>query len=466
MPAPTLPEIPNNANAAAGFGSSSASVFNAMQSALNQEAARQATRDAQQVTQDHQDQQDYFKAIQDGWVPAQAQTRMAGGMIDRTQPSSPNQDPNRMATIGKRQMYKPTDLESGKTMIPFGGLGDALKQGGAWDGKTPMTSEQTHSAMMAINEAQPKDEPSEYDNSGKYIDSRTGQPVAGFVGKKSHKFFPITFGDSAQPQAPASGGGLAGDLSAGAAAQSAPAPASPFSAAGAQPAQPGAAPTGAGAPGGPFTFAPPEKPDQQTPIQGYVGPRGFPLVNDKTSGKVKELDLPAGSKPALNANQEELSKDRKSREAQSNADRAERTGERTAATAEKAKATFRGIETTKKKAIAEAVKEYRKSMEVAVSPKDKKEALDTLRSGIDDAQTEYEGTSDDETGNHTTHNAWGKTYNPDGPQESPGRGGAATHAPPPASVTQGLGAGTHTFGNGQVWKKGADGSMTYVSGGQ
>jgi len=97
-------------------------------------------------------------------------------------------------------------------------------------------------------------------------------------------------------------------------------------------------------------------------------------------------------------------------------------------------------------------------------------------------QNKFEQDVSEATGNDIPHNDWAdrmqefpasgtaskgtKTAQPVKPAQPAQRTAApAAHAPPPATVTNGLAAGTHTFGNGQVWKKGADGSMVYVSGG-
>jgi hypothetical protein len=437
---PSLPSAVNGAGAAAGAASGAASVFNAIQSAANQEANRRATLAAQQTTQDQKDQEDYVRAIQEGWVPADNEQAVPGtqisqgtaskSMIART-PTSSNQDPNRIATIGGKRMYKPTDLEAGKAFVPHGGLGDALMQGAGWDGKTPMTQEQSHSLMMAINEAQPKDEPSEYDNSGKYIDSKTGKPVPGFVGKKTHKFFPIDFSAAAAPAQPPAqpppdtGGGMPGgafDLTQGLTPSGTPAgrptlmtPPEPGTA---QPAQPGAAqPPASGA--SPFSFAlpeKPEKPDVSQILPGQVGPNGGPLIYDKNTQTIKEIPIPKGSKAVLNANQEELSKDRKSREAMSAADRAERAGERKDTRDEKTKATFRGFETTKQKAIDKANQTYRIAIGHAGDGPDtgsvqlRKDALENLRSDLEDAQSEYRRNIQGETGNDPGENNWPADY--------------------------------------------------------
>lgn len=45
------------------------------------------------------------------------------------------------------------------------------------------------------------------------------------------------------------------------------------------------------------------KENNESPIPGYQGPKGGPLVRDTKSGKVTELELPAGSKPALTEEQ-------------------------------------------------------------------------------------------------------------------------------------------------------------------
>lgn len=296
-------------------GSGEAALLNGLNAAANQEADRQQRQAAAQAVQDHQNQQDIVQAMNAGWVLADAETRTPEGMIDRSKPSTPDQDPSRIQSIGGKRMYKPTDLQAGKAFVPHGGLADALMQGGGWDGKTPLTDTQSHSLMMAINEAQPKDERSVYDNSGKYIDAKTGKGVPGFIGEKTHKFFPIDLsggGGSPQPgpaqaPAPSSGGAPGGafDLTRGLT----PTPAQPG-------AQPGAAPAGADSA---FSFAPPEKPekpDVQSILPGQQGPNGGVLVFDKNSQSVKEVPLPKGSKATMTPAQTEADKDRHVRQSE------------------------------------------------------------------------------------------------------------------------------------------------------
>jgi hypothetical protein len=72
----------------------------------------------------------------------------------------------------------------------------------------------------------------------------------------------------------------------------------------------------------------PEKQDTQNPLPGYVGPKGGPLVRDTKTGKVNELDLPAGSKPALTEEQKARKSEFDTAEAERRANRDGRESDR------------------------------------------------------------------------------------------------------------------------------------------
>lgn len=510
-------------------------LLNGLNEAARQQAVFQQTQQKQQADQDRQDQQDYFHAVQDGWVPAPEQRMGAQsasvlqsptggkpvaaaaspGLIVRdpnapkpaADPNSPfSYDPSRMATIGKKQMYKPTDAESGKSFVPTGQLGDALRTAG-WDGKTAITPEQSHGIIQALDEAQPKDEAYEYDASGKYRDAKTGLPVPGFIGKKTKKFYPIDLSGGAAPAAqtpvdpsrptlttPSTPGASAnGPFNTAAQPEMAPAAASP-----------GAAPGATR--GGAFSFAPPEKadkPDVSQIIPGMVGPNGGLVMFDKGNQSTKEIPLPKGSKPVMTAAQTEADKDRHVTQARLAEDTATRLS---AADQKKADDAAKAVATVKAKhdAFQSAEKDQWDLRERYANLADPTKNPDqttvnlpsynaktgeitdgaqrTMNPGLRQSMLEQSKQAErkalDQQGyakGVRKSMGWGEFAAAAGQPTQPSAAPAAqapkttrpaVHPAPPANVTKGLAPGRHTFGNGQTWQKGADGSMVYVSGGQ
>lgn len=488
MPFPTLMQG-NPAPDPGEFTAAAASVRNALHAAANQQAEqkRLADKDAQA-----QAQKDFADRIQMAKLGATQDTESSGS----THPNGPtlklgDQNPDSVtqarkgATIkdpqGGGDWYVPTAEEKAtkkaandpENFVPTGQLGAALQAGGGWDGKKAMTPAQSHALMQSINIAQEqlKGEPFHIDLSGKFT-GPDGKPAGVLIGEKTGKVRMLDLsGMNGAPAQP----GAAGPATPGAATGG------PFDTSQAQSVAPGDTvdmqnrtqspgygfSPKKGAPGasanGPFSFAPPEKPDTESVVTGYQGPRGFPLVRSKT-GKVSELDLPEGSKPALNANQTELDKDRHSREAIAEKEFNIRKGERDESKAERearskmTPATARLIVKTKADAITKANDDYASAIQVD-NPEVRKAAVAARHQAIQAAQGEYEESLSGATGKDIPHNDWAEK-----PDYTDAK--SATPQAPPASVTKGLAPGTHTFGNKQVWKKGKDGTMTYVSGGQ
>jgi hypothetical protein len=424
-----------------------------MMAAANQQATQQRLAAQAQAAQDQRDQTARYRALQAGWEPVQAETRMPGGMIDRTKPLNPNADPKRQKMmIGGQLMSKPTEVESGKAYIPKeGSLMYNLHMAQGWDGKSPVTASESHSLAMAVNEAESQlNEPVEIDATGRFRDA-DGNPAAVAIGKRTHTVQPLRNmrGGAAQP---ASGAGLPGGAFDGAAAQPNAAPAQPASAfpftppdqAAAQTATP-AVPTvptrptlkrrepgdaqGAGLPGGafdgtaapapaggPFSFALPEKaakePRKETAddwVRIITDPESDPAEKTRATNALALWRAPGT----------ESDKDRDLTRAAIAGDRAERRSERDQTRAEAQKKIFRGFEATKKKSIDTANKEYRKALAVAFTPEDKKAAADQLRSDVDDAQKEYEIAIGGETGQDVPHNNWAAGIQPEPDAKDP-----------------------------------------------
>lgn len=504
MPFPTLMQG-NPAPDPGEFTAAAASVRNALHAAANQQAEqkRLADKDAQA-----QAQKDFADRIQMAKLGATQDTESSGS----THPNGPtlklgDQNPDSVtqarkgATIkdpqGGGDWYVPTAEEKAtkkaandpENFVPTGQLGAALQAGGGWDGKKAMTPAQSHALMQSINIAQEqlKGEPFHIDLSGKFT-GPDGKPAGVLIGEKTGKVRMLDLsgmnGAPAQPGAagPATPGAATGGPFDTSQAQSvAPgdtvdmqnrtqSPGYGFSPKQGAPGvkSPGASPNGA------FTFKLPDKPEKEP--RKETADDWVRIMTDPASDP-KEVTRATAALKLWRAPGTEADKDRHAAAADRAGDRAERKQERAETADEKKKATFRGIETVKRKALAEAQKTYRKSLETAIDPESKKAAAEQLRSDVNDAQNEYESSIGDETGNKISHNDWAKGVAKDTPAAKdtpkttakpaqPVAAKAVTHEAPPASVTKGLAPGTHTFGNGQVWKKGADGSMVYVSGGQ
>ena len=325
-----FPSLPSGNNpytgAAAGYAGASASVLNALDAAVNQHASRQAATkrqaDVDATTAAQRDFENQRQMMTEGAVP----TQTYGGDSQPTpgRPTLRTAEPNPDAQGEGQQVtdpsgktwYVPTqgekDKKSGKTFIPTGGLASALQAGGAWDGKTPISAEQSHSLMMSLNEAQPKDEPWDLDTSGKFLDAN-GKPAAVMIGKKTKTVQALNL-SGAQPSQPNAAQGTPGSAPGGAFDQSQlPPEGSPLRGTGPSGMTP---PANGATPGGPFTFSPTSKMDAQQMLEGVTGPKGGKLVWDKNKNTISEVEMPAGSKGTLTAAQAEADKDRHVRQSE------------------------------------------------------------------------------------------------------------------------------------------------------
>ena len=290
---------------------------------------------------------------------------------------------------GQTPLYKPTEQESGKTYIPGGQVAQIAKLAG-WDGKTPVTADFSHALMLAYNEAQPKDEPSHIDTSGKFLD-KDGNPVPVMIGDKTGRVRLLDLSGvknaSAQPSAQPSTPGAANG--------------GPFDTSGAQtaPAPPAAA-QGTGA--SPFTFAPKEPADKSlhfekdTDDEGNVTTRAFDAATaelvsrrtEKIGPKRKDPDAPAAPKPMSAALKVQIAK-------------------------------------TKATALAKAETEYKKALSTAITPQDREDAAAERQASWRAAQDEYEQSISTATGQDVPHNPWADG----GPVQTPPPAAAKTAAP-------------------------------------
>ena len=348
----------------------------------------------QAQAQQTQDAHDRVSAMQNGWVSADALTKTSSGLIDRTQPAQPNQDPGRIQVIGGQRMYKKTDAEQnaekGETFVPGGQLGDALKTAG-WDGKTAITPQQSHTLMQALHAAQPEgNEPYNIDTSGKFKDAR-GNAVPVTIGQKTGVVRPLDLsgGSSAyqqQKQGPIPAGTMIPTAGSGQQTQ--------------------------------FAIDKPDKADSQQILEGLTGPNGGKVVYDKNTQKTFEVLLPTGSKPSLNAAQTEADADRHAARNDRNADRADRKADRETAREDRqakppSPAQLRMVTTAKQKALAKANDEYQEATSpvggpggLPASETDKANAAKVLRQAHVQAQTDYEDSLGTLTGKQVEHNDW------------------------------------------------------------
>lgn len=447
--------------AVADNSSAASSLLNRLSAAANQQATQQRLQANTQAAQDRQDQQDYFRAIQDGWVPAQAETRLPGGLIDRTQPTQPNMDPKRMATIGRKQMYKPTDAEALNDTNSFS-LSDDLAAEAQKAGLTnikagtryPKADMQALDARLAAWHKQNDPKPPVRQEINFNGQDASGNPSPFAVDPTTLKSSPVNLPDGVT---------LPTKLKA-------------------------------------------EKPDVSQMIPGQQGPNGGMLIYDKNDQEIREVPYPKGSKPVLNAAQTEADKDRHAR--QSELDDARSTRLSTAEQVREEKASkdheAAGLKKEAMQGMAQGFYDAAGTQPggtyfpprfvngivvpgpATLMPTDKDQIADRQKA-LKTAAQGFEKTA-------KTHQAeqkriekargWGEFAPAQAAQPSaapvakpvvaaakpvaaaaPAKP-AADPAAPPASVTQGLAPGTHTFGNGQTWRKGADGSMKYVSGGR
>jgi hypothetical protein len=416
---PPLPSASNPyAAEAAGFASSAHAILNSLKAAHYQQQELQARQAQQAITQQHQDETERREAFNQGWVPAETQTPDPSGLIRRD--SVPGQDPSRIETFGGRRFYKPTDVEAGKAYVPpEGSLMYNLHIANGWDGKTPVTAQQSHQLAMAVNEAESRlHEPFDIDTSGKFT-GPDGKPVPVAIGRKTGKvtLLDLGGGNAAPAQDPEFDEHKGGAMPA-----TAGMPGGPFAAAvPAQPAQPATQMSG-GMPGGPFTAGAPAQPGAAPQIGFAVKPPAAKERKETPDDWIRMITDPATdpaekkrAQAALDlarAPGTESDKDRDLTRQSLQADRAERRSEREETKTEGEKKTFRGIEATKQKAISDATKAYRKKLDTALTPEDKQSALDDFRSDLDEAQRAYENAGDIETGNRTPHDPWAQTYDP------------------------------------------------------
>jgi hypothetical protein len=383
--------------AAEGAGSAAASIYNSLVSAANQKGNLIARQQQQQTVQAHQDLQDQLRAFSEGWIPADKETRLPGGLIDRTQPSTQGQDPSRILNVGGKRMYKPTEQESGKAFVPTGGLADALKSAG-WDGKNPITPEHSHSILLALEAAQPKDEGWDIDVSGKFKDPQ-GNPVPVAIGRKSHKVTVLNMGGMA-PQGYADQNLPEGNLPGGPTvenAQRAP-----------QPQQ--QAPQGAGSPGGPFSFALPEKPEKEPP-------RKEPHYADSDRGDVTGIVFdPASGTFTKGATFKGVGTQHKDPNA-------------AAGPKPPTAAALRSIRQRKDRDITAANSAFKRAISTADegSP-ERSQAVSDYHDALRKAQEDYEQNISEATGNDIPHDPWADNL-PD-TYRIPGAGATATPAQP------------------------------------
>ncbi len=481
--------------AVASTSSAASSLLNGLNAAAEGQAAQQRLQANTQAAQDRQDQQDYFKAVQDGWVPAQAETRLPGGLIDRSQPAQANMDPARMATIAGRQMYKPTaseqeqaGLNDSNSFIPSGQLGDMLAKAGVKPGSRIKAGD-SHSILQALNDSQ-MEEPYDIDTSGKFQDAQ-GKPAAVMIGRKTGTVRMLNMGNAQASGSPSPGAAPGGAF------DTSDDPGQPG-----QPAQPGVAQsdTGTGQPGGGFSFAPQkaDKPDLSQILQGVQGPNGGPLIFDHTTQTLKEIPPVPGSKGVLTAAQTEADKDRHVRQSELDDARNARQAAVSQAAAEKA---AKGVDAVRAKhediqskeqdqwylkgqydrlrdptqtpdGTAVTLPNYNpnsgevKDGQTVVMNKDLRSSLAGLSSQAERKAGEHQKAA----AGIRKSMGWGEFAPTQAPVQPAQRtvAPAAGNAPaaPPAAVTKALPPGTHTFGNKQVWRKNPDGSMNYIGGGQ
>jgi hypothetical protein len=434
----SFPALPSGNNPyaaqAAGYASSAASVFNALNAAAQQHQARldkQKQDDAAQARSDLQRAFENENALRkEGGIlnPNTGSTHPGAPTLKRDDNPQPGdaapapQGPGQMVTepVSGRQYYMPTASEKEQSalndtnsFVPTGQLGAMLQNAGVKPG-TRLKAADSHSILLALNEAQPKDEPYDIDSSGKFQDAQ-GNPTAVMIGRKTGTVKMLNFGGQQQPRpqsaqagdqyaAPADGGAPGYDLSQ----------------------------IRGGQPGGAFALPDkPDKPDVSQIIPGQQGPNGGMLIYDKNSQTAKEIPLPKGSKAVMTAAQKEA-----------DADRHEREAERKDASKMKP-AEARLIVKTKADALAKADAEYQKALTTAITPEDKKAAVAERQKGYQAAQNEYEESISAATGQQIPHNSWADTPASAPAQTSPGRGGpggrggqaAVTPSAAPATAT-------------------------------
>jgi hypothetical protein len=386
---PAVFPMPNAANAAGEAAGAASSVYNSLQNRIAAAADQQAKQQRQQqLDQQSADQRGLENMLQleaRGAVPAEIIGQGPNGMKTRTpNPAAQGEGQTVQEPQSGKRFYVPTqserDRKQGKTFRPTGQLADALKTAG-WDGETDITPEQSHGIMQSLNEAQPKDEPYEYDASGKYIDVRTGLPVPGFIGKKTKKFYQIDMSGSGGQQQQASTPGAA--------------PGGPFDGSGAGMrtdggAQPPASRGSVEARGNAYDFAPKEKEpkapkslhfETHTNDRGDVTTFGY----DPETMELKSTHVAKGVGPQ--------------RKDPADPNAPPKPKPMTPANA-------RIIVQNKAKALGDAQKAYTKAASMALNDDDKNAALDDLRNAQKQAQLNYEQELSAATGNEIPHNNW------------------------------------------------------------
>lgn len=481
---PALPSGNNpSVGAASGYASAAASVYNSLQSRLQQAAAQHATllrnKQVDEQTANQRDFENQLQLQKSGAIPQNLPqlgdrgTGHDGVTLQRPEsnPAVPENGKGQTITTPRGdKYYAPTEQEQGKSFVPTGGLAGALTSAG-WDGKTAITPAASHQILQALEAAQPKDEAYDIDTSGKFLDGQ-GNPTPVMIGRKTGKITMLGGGQGAQtPTAqPSNAATPAG----------AGAPGGPFTATPDQPVQPTATPTQPSAtsatsatPSTGVRFALPDKTDQQSVVPGKKGPKGGMVVWDKKTGKTSEVPYPEGTTDELTAGQKEADKDRHTRMAEAATRGAEVEEGRSARINTQLTGFNKELTDRKQKALAA----LKKASADAVTDEDKTGAARDYKEEMRQAQTEYETNIGTALRKPIAHNDWADKL-PDGatppktatPAKTPAAPAAAPakgqRTAPPVSVTKDLQPGTHTFGNGQTWKKNRDGSMVYVSGGQ
>lgn len=482
--------------AIADTSAAASSLLNGLNAAANQQAQLQRQQQLNQQALDHQAFVDHMDLINRGAVPVDVEkpstTSTGAHFIDRTQTAAQGAGETITEPASGKRYYVPTqterDAQSGKTFVPTGGLAEALKNGGAWDGKTPITQEASHSLMMALNEAQPKDEPYDIDVSGKFRDAQ-GNPVPVAIGKKTKTVTMLNLGGGSQSNGGAPGGPFDSSDDPGQ-------PGQPLQQAAQQPVQPGAAQVGRG-----LNFAPSEKAEKQPRKEDEND--WIRIATDPTSDPQEvaranaALSLQRQMRPATDA-QANIAARAKERE-QDKAEDASRKRLDAQMKSQGAVAAKHDDLQGREKDQWDLHQRYATLADPTKNPDNSTVFLPSYNSKtgeitdgsprtmtaalrasfLDNSAQAQRKALDLQTKARAVRKSmgWGefapKTTPAQPPRQLRQQPAQPTAAPaaqqnrpaPPASVTKSLAPGLHKFGNGQTWRKAADGSMTYVSGG-
>jgi hypothetical protein len=401
---PALPSGSNSAlGGAAGAAGAGASIYNNLQDRL-QTAARQhaALLRQQQLDQQTLAQREFENSLRlntQGAVPADIEGggtgKPGGGFKTRTpNPAAQGEGQTIIDPVSGKRFYIPTaaekeerSLNDTNSFVPHGQLGAMLESAGHAPGKR-MKPADSHSLMMALNEAAPKDEPFDIDTSGKFQDAG-GKPVPVIIGKKTGKVRLLDLSGVGADQTPQGTEPLpGGSFDLGQAMSQFPF-ASPQQQPPAQPAQRGAA-----RPAGGVGFQLPEKaakPDKYT-YNHFTDDRGAVSVTrigpddsipEKWDGK-KWVPLEAS---------EAIGPKRR------DPDAAPRQKPPSAAQ-------LRMVTKTKADRLEKAQGAYKKAIAGAIDDSEKTQAAADLKQEYQAAQNEYESGISTLTGNDVQHNDW------------------------------------------------------------